>query len=824
MLPAAGTTELAGLGSHLDSSLPEIRVDENGQDQADIDSIEANQPRLRINTQLVYNSQYNIANELRSGGPRQNRADSLIPGSSSGNGSSARDDSTLTSYSGHDSESDDYEFATPLIRRCSFMSDNPLAVSLEHHNDSSDTDEYPEMSDSEDSRPYTGRQMLPVQTPNLSRGTSVISDGGEQDHLELHHTSALKPDSPCKIGPVTPGTSSKRYALQKQINSVMQTARADDPSIPIQRFFPKDKLGSIITPGPVAAELAIRLLPECTKDAIQQYAEKICSIEACSIGGKIKRRSYRSIFVILVLADQSRLIRSFIDQQVSDLDLPLIPFHESGSIIGMTRHGSNADDSRQPLLECFDDEEWSPSQREQFDRIQWSMLAPFFSSGKHSQINHYPLHNQHILPFVEAQDDDAESRGGYGRVIMVRIHPAHHKLGRKTNHKRGFAVKQLLNNDRRSFKREREMLKKFSGVNSHPHIVSLLATYRQRNKYHFIFDRARGDLVKLWNKEDTSPKLDHDDMLWIADQCAGIAAGLFKIHRHTTAKKQCAKNGEDIVHGRQENARVTFLEGSIPVTPRGPVVEVDGSKTVATAAARTFSSESELPGDREYRYGRHGDINPQNILWFTNDDDDQSDPDSTKLRGTLKIADFGTAEMHSLYSRTGDRVGPNTMTYRPPEVDSPVRRIRAEFDIWCLGCVLLEFVTWTLGGARLLRKFSSLRRAADIFNDSIDTYYELRRNKDKQELEARVKETVLRFVEKLRNSPRCTEFHHRLLNLVMFEMLLVDSRSRLRCKAVCQRLQKIRDSVASDAHAMDVSQWSNGEHVSPDSLLQWYKI
>lgn len=398
-----------------------------------------------------------------------------------------------------------------------------------------DSDISSEDSDLDYSRLYTSSLRPVTQSPDFSRATSVVSDGGEQNHLEMRQSSDVKPESERAASSSARGKKSQRYALQKQIYSAMESARNDDASLPTQRFFPKNQLSDVITTSTVFAELANHLQLDYTNDEIQACANTICNVTPCRIDGRLKRKSFRSIFVILVLAERPDIILSFLDEQVSDLDLPLIPVKENGSIISMRRRSSSHDGPPQPLLQCFDDEEWSPSSREQFDRYQWYMLAPFFSHGKYGLINHYPLHDQHILPFVnshQAEDDSAESQGGYGRVIMVRLHPAHHKLGCNANPDRGFAVKQLHSNDRRSFRREREILKKFSGANSHPHIVSLLATYRHRNKYHFIFDRAQSDLSKFWARDAKHPELGHTDMIWIADQCLGITEGLFRIHRH----------------------------------------------------------------------------------------------------------------------------------------------------------------------------------------------------------------------------------------------------------------------------------------------------
>jgi serine/threonine protein kinase len=529
----------------------------------------------------------------------------------------------------------------------------------------------------------------------------------------------------------------------------MVTARSDDASLPPQQFFPKDRLCSVITESAVCAELFNKLSRTHSEEDIEGYAKTICNITRCDVGGRFRRRSYRSIFVILVLADKSDLITSFIDEEVSDLDLPLVPVRDSEGTNGMRRRSLNPDGTPQPLLACFDDDEWSPSSRDQFDRYQWCMLAPFFSKGRHDQINHYPLHDQHILPFLnwdQAEDDAAEREGGYGRVIMVRMHPAHHKLGGKTSADRGFAVKQLLASDRRSFKRERDMLKRFSGAKSHTHIVSLLATYRHRSKYHFVFDRAQSDLGKFWEKNERAPKLSHGDVIWISEQCAGIAAGLFKIHRHMTFKIRCAHKVLELEDNTSGTRQVTFAESAARAVRR-PGVDACGAEHGAVNMNRTFSSENESLEQYEIKYGRHGDINPQNILWF-NDDLTDSMVSTRDLRGVLKIADFGTVEMNSLFSKSGPRDVANTMTYRPPECDSADRTIRQSFDIWCLGCVFLEFATWMLGGDALVKHFAQQRKSRDpaYSNDKTDTYFELTWNKDTRKTQARVKPSVVEVV------------------------------------------------------------------------------
>lgn len=189
---------------------------------------------------------------------------------------------------------------------------------------------------------------------------------------------------------------------------------------------------------------------------------------------------------------------------------------------------------------------------------------------------------------------------------------------------------------------------------------------------------------------------------------------------------------------------MTFAESANQTTPDLSFVLDDQKHThECHAPVRSFSSGFEVSKDHEVKYGRHGDINPQNILWFANDKGSLRES-WKRLRGDLKIADFGAAEMNSRWSKTGDRDVANTMTYRPPECDSADRTIRQSFDIWCLGCVFLEFVTWTIGGAGLVDTFAKKRRSRDpaYSNDVTDTYFELLCNPSIGKTEAKIKVSV----------------------------------------------------------------------------------
>jgi serine/threonine protein kinase len=104
-----------------------------------------------------------------------------------------------------------------------------------------------------------------------------------------------------------------------------------------------------------------------------------------------------------------------------------------------------------------------------------------------------------------------------------------------------------------------------------------------------------------------------------------------------------------------------------------------------------------LHGDVHFR---HGDLKPDNILVFHNP--------STWL-GTLKITDFATSRHHNV--RTALRAQPTiarfgTAQYEAPEAATERRQPRSRlFDVWSMGCIMLESIIWLLYGLEGLEAF-----------------------------------------------------------------------------------------------------------------------
>ncbi|KAF1850768.1 uncharacterized protein K460DRAFT_274684, partial [Cucurbitaria berberidis CBS 394.84] len=652
-------------------------------------------------------------------------------------------------------------------------------------------------------RPFTSSLGVPHQWPHsVSPKLSIISDAGDQQQLRLKRTLAQPEESFDENYDIEQSLASlpplgPTHELQEQILDARQRTRNNEGQI--RKFIPKEDLCRVVNTDSVTRALMKELSQVHSHEQIRSYAKVICTeLETNEIQrGKAKIKSFRKIFALLVLVEAASSIVRFLDEDVSDQDLPLTLVRRQGTD-ELYRKGNR---NKKPLR-CF---KLSPVKLENFQEYQWWMLAPYFSPGEDGVMKHYILQDDHILPFVDPDDADEGGvvikTGGYGRVLMVRIHPDHHNFRDRQLCERGFAIKQqIYDSDRDTFKREVRVLKEFSGDRSHPHVVSLLATYEQFRKFHLIFYRAEGDLFDHWKKMKPRPDLTYSNVVWVATQCTGIAEGLLKLHKLLSFHKVQA----EMVESQSEDNNISTEKRVRIIEPIHDRVGTDSSilsNGVKERAASPIKWPNQKDGHRFdsnedarcKQYGRHGDINPANILWYNGNDDDAG-----CLQGTLKIADFGQAELNSLLSRTKRRSVANTLTYRPPECDLPSSIIRQSYDIWCLGCVYLEFVTWLLGGEQLLMKFVRLRMAPDVFQQGqlSDTFFQAVRNHETFPPEIEIKPKVTQFIDDLHRNPKCTVYLHEFLNMIQNDMLVVESSERKQCASIWNRL----DSMTRKCH------------------------
>lgn len=217
------------------------------------------------------------------------------------------------------------------------------------------------------------------------------------------------------------------------------------------------------------------------------------------------------------------------------------------------------------------------------------------------------------------------------------------------------------------FQKEVDALQRLNGFNNE-HIVTLLMTWSIdasiHGRYCLLFPWAEGDLQLYWEREIhpcSGMEPDLDAIQWVAKQIVGMASALKMIH-----SPRYNKNLE----------------------PR-------------------------------QKYGRHGDIKPENILWYP--------PSAQTPRGVLVVADLGLTTFNSTQSRSnvpGEGI-PVSPGYRPPECDLEGGKFSRAFDIWTYGCLLLEMVCWLLGGHQNLEDFETHRETPGINGVETDIFFDV---------------------------------------------------------------------------------------------------
>lgn len=248
-----------------------------------------------------------------------------------------------------------------------------------------------------------------------------------------------------------------------------------------------------------------------------------------------------------------------------------------------------------------------------------------------------------------------------------------------------------------AFKQEVWALRLMS-ANKHQNnfVIEIYCTFKKGDHFYMIFPWADGNLREFW-EENPSPAPSEDLARWMAKQFHGIADGLNAIHtlpHYNSVLRRARLNSRD-------PKMMTLV-------------------------------------------GRHGDIKPENILRFGGDTSTNN-----HSWGILKISDFGLADIHR---KVSERVQPQailakTPTYRAPESDGKDDEcVAPPYDIWTLGCLYLEFITWYLLGFDAVNNEFCDLRIADHINKKWeeDTFFD-------RSLEGKpiVKASVMNVSEKL---------------------------------------------------------------------------
>ncbi|KAI1269240.1 kinase-like domain-containing protein [Xylariaceae sp. FL1019] len=460
----------------------------------------------------------------------------------------------------------------------------------------------------------------------------------------------------------------------------------------------------------------------------------------------------RRILATLILIGESNSIAGLIRCGLHDDNLPLrIRTNRSRKVVLSPSRQRN--DEYEDDEELVDDSEmdivfsdWKGYKIRDFHRTQYTFTVPIFRMPS-DRIHFYRINSDIVLPFV---DKERRVEGRFGLVSKVKMHPAHVETNSEAKDMElFFAVKEFPWRYRDAFREELRNLERFSGPNrGHDHIIRLCAAFQHGETRSLIFPWADEDLAKFWSSKKASPD-SKEDVEWFAHQSLGIASAVEKLH-----------------------GRVSW--------------------------GNLRNSDT----DRMTR-GRHGDIKPENILCFE---------DTTPRRPRLVISDFGA--MHFFTDKTVKDIPLKdirelSIAYRPPEMDIQTT-ISQKSDIWSLGCVFLEFISWLLLGTDARNDFAKARVGDGEPNYPIAVaFFQLASkagDEDGQYL-AKLKPSVHSWIRKLRSG--CSEFIHDFLDLIQLEMLNPDPKLRPHSDDIATRLRyMVRRIEYDDNYAVWASRWT----------------
>ncbi|XDG05194.1 hypothetical protein ABKA04_004809 [Annulohypoxylon sp. FPYF3050] len=462
-------------------------------------------------------------------------------------------------------------------------------------------------------------------------------------------------------------------------------------------------------------------------------------------------QGYRRILGVLVLMNRVSRIYEFIDERITDYEFP----------IKRNSNDNKAFETRTGLYNAKLFQNWMRNDIELFYIYQKKLFVPFFDI-REGQPCSYVLDSSIRLPW---KNFEQKTSGGNGLVHRVEIHSEHHNFQSSNvrlqepivdynlaKHIKDpekplyFALKEIFTLDRDAYRQELWALEKSTAhVQKENHLIKLLLTFQHGDICYLLFEWADGNLADFWEQPGVMP-IPSD--LWAVEQCLGISNAIKRIHGLATWQKQ-----------------------------------------------RRSSRGSENDDEREW--GRHGDIKPNNILWFSKYKADSNET----LYNHLVVSDLGLTRYHSQNTRSSVRKSHSegyTSGYRPPEMDMG-HLISSSYDIWSLGCVFLEFCVWYVNGGNSVQVFGIEREYEDkseirgVFEDK---YFNV--TTDEQGIkQASLKPIVETYLNtKLRESDRCTPFVEQMLNLIQCGMLVVDQKERWKIDKICAELHMMKTKIS----------------------------
>ncbi|KLP05465.1 Uncharacterized protein Y057_6009 [Fusarium fujikuroi] len=193
--------------------------------------------------------------------------------------------------------------------------------------------------------------------------------------------------------------------------------------------------------------------------------------------------------------------------------------------------------------------------------------------------------------------------------------------------------------------------------------------------------------------------------------------------------------------------------------------------------------------DEREIYGVHGDIKPENILCFG--------PHDNHSWVGLALTDFGSSHFCTPEERDIPKGLKHTPAYRAPEIDTTNLGITQACDVWSLGCVFAEVITWFCEGRAGIAKLVEARLDEEDNSPNRDAFFRLQYDK-RGVLTASLKPGIQKLLISLRGKSRSSPFMDDMLYIVLEGMLKVNMSERMSAREILDALAQMCSKLEND--------------------------
>ncbi|KAK2028969.1 heterokaryon incompatibility protein [Colletotrichum zoysiae] len=211
---------------------------------------------------------------------------------------------------------------------------------------------------------------------------------------------------------------------------------------------------------------------------------------------------------------------------------------------------------------------------------------------------------------------------------------------------------------------------------------------------------------------------------------------------------------------------------------------------------------------------RHGDLKPENILLFDKEG-----------KRTLQIADMGLAAFHAKEFTTRIRIAanlptktpPGTSRYEPPEMNEDRQttmstwgpRSRA-YDMWSMGCVVLEMLIWLSYGFEKVVEFR--KETAYFWGKTVEGY----------QIESLAQKNIAKMSNKWPEDSICGDLLRFVKTSLLVVAMPVNDNGSSRCRATAPEAHtKMKIIQRKHYHAIPVRHETRGSNQLND---QWDSV